>query len=372
MTVTVNVATKEGAPNQFATMDPKQMIGPVYGSPNIVVPTICMNVRPTTPNAVKKPIEPLKTSSFRKLIPIISGLLTFATVLSILTICMDTSEIRLQKFRLNMTRDEELNIQKDNPELIAFIRWQLAQHKTVPLPLPSYSERHGMVPDLASEISRTLGNIEDGYFVQSLIHHSGQFITGPWLAENLNWGGLIVEPDAKKYFSLCKETLMQPKVQVIQACVSPNNHPKEIMLRDENDDEGSEVQINGLVSGNQSWFFPRAKCYPLLSLMLAVNRTKIDLLSLGVQGQEFEILSTIPFNRVSIKVITIHLNDYHLSEAYVANPTVHTLESYQRLVHKFLMSKSYRLVKKIDQNYIYRLNERRTSKVSVTTVKNDN
>lgn len=61
------------------------------------------------------------------------------------------------------------------------------------------------------------------------------------------------------------------------------------MLRDENDEEGNEVQISSLVSGNQSWFFPRAKCYPLFSLMLAVNRTTIDVLSLGVQGQELEV-----------------------------------------------------------------------------------
>lgn len=254
MTVTMNVVTKGTQTNQqFTTMDPKQMIGPVYGTPNIVVPTICMNVRPTTPGVTKKPIEPVKTSSLRKLIPIISGLLTFATVLSVLTICMDTSgeyfelrfyvlakkaheniyfffliEIRLQKFRLNMTRDEELNIQRDNPELIAFIRWQLAQHKNVPLPLPSYSERDALVPELATEIAKQVGNKRDGFFVQSLVHHSGAFLTGPWLATNLSWGGLIVEPDARKYFSLCKEILMQPKVQAIQACISSNNHPKEV------------------------------------------------------------------------------------------------------------------------------------------------
>lgn len=94
MTVTVNVATKQSTINQFATMDPKHMIGPIYGVPTLVVPTICMNVRPNTTtsiSSIKKPVEPLKTSSLRKLIPIISGLLTFATVLSILTICMDTS-----------------------------------------------------------------------------------------------------------------------------------------------------------------------------------------------------------------------------------------------------------------------------------------
>lgn len=90
MTVTVNVPTKEST---ITTMDPKHMIGSVYGTPTLVVPTICMNVRPNTTiiSSVKKPVEPLKTSSLRKLIPIISGLLTFATVLSVLTICMDTS-----------------------------------------------------------------------------------------------------------------------------------------------------------------------------------------------------------------------------------------------------------------------------------------
>lgn len=137
-------------------------------------------------------------------------------------------EIRLQKFRLNMTRDEELNISRDNPQLVAYIRWQLSQRKTAPLPVPSYSKRNGLVPVVAMEIARLVDMKNDGYFVQSMTNYNGEFLTGPWLAEHLNWGGLIIEPDARKYFSLCKETLMQPKVQVIQACVSPNNHPREV------------------------------------------------------------------------------------------------------------------------------------------------
>lgn len=86
MTVTMNTATKEPMPSQFGAMNP------VYGSPN-AIPTICMSVYPTTASCpAKKPIEAAKTtSSLRKLIPIISGLLTFATVLSILIIFMDTS-----------------------------------------------------------------------------------------------------------------------------------------------------------------------------------------------------------------------------------------------------------------------------------------
>lgn len=60
------------------------------------------------------------------------------------------------------------------------------------------------------------------------------------------------------------------------------------------------------------------------------------------------------------------MDDYHLSEAFAINPIVNTLVAYQKTVHKFLLSKSYRLVKVIDQNYIYRLNDRliRNSRIS--------
>lgn len=88
----MNTATKEPMPNQFGAMNP------VYGSPN-TIPTICMSLYPSKASCpVKKPVEPVKaTSSLRKLIPIISGLLTFATVLSILIIFMDTSGKNLSK-----------------------------------------------------------------------------------------------------------------------------------------------------------------------------------------------------------------------------------------------------------------------------------
>lgn len=36
----------------------------------------------------------------------------------------------------------------------------------------------------------------------------------------------------------------------------------------------------------------RIKCFPLYTILLALNRTQIDLLSLGCQGQELEILQT--------------------------------------------------------------------------------
>lgn len=69
----------------------------------------------------------------------------------------------------------------------------------------------------------------------------------------------------------------------------------------------------------------------------------------------FQILRTIPFDKVNIKVITIHLNGYYDSDYQMFDS-----EFPARLIEmttKFLNSKSYRLEKIIDQNYIYSLFE---------------
>lgn len=39
-----------------------------------------------------------------------------------------------------------------------------------------------------------------------------------------------------------------------------------------------------------AWFNSRVKCFPLYTIMLAVNYTNIDVLSLGCQGQELQVL----------------------------------------------------------------------------------
>ena len=50
------------------------------------------------------------------------------------------------------------------------------------------------------------------------------------------------------------------------------------------------------------------QCFPLYSILLAVNRTSIDYLSLDVEGHELRILKTVPWYKLNVKVghIVIH------------------------------------------------------------------
>ena len=45
-------------------------------------------------------------------------------------------------------------------------------------------------------------------------------------------------------------------------------------------------------------------CFPLETLLFALNRTHVDFLSLDIQGLELAVLETIPYNDVDITVIS--------------------------------------------------------------------
>jgi len=46
-------------------------------------------------------------------------------------------------------------------------------------------------------------------------------------------------------------------------------------------------------------------CIPLETILLALNRTRVDYFSLDVEGLELEVLKTIPFDRIDIGVLTV-------------------------------------------------------------------
>ncbi|XP_065355516.1 protein Star [Calliphora vicina] len=310
----------------------------------------------------------LGPSPYRQLLPIALCILSFATVFSILIVYMDTTEIRHQQFRLNMSRDYELyGVAQDDPQLIAFLReihmrkYPMHFFKTSPaaedngLPggggglnslnglaasshLNLSAHPNELTPKMAYYVANAMHGKTNGAVIQSLTGSLGHLMTAPWLSETLNWAGVIVEPEPRRYFTLRKQNALRPRMQVVHACVSPNPYPKEVTIHNEE----SEVRINSLLDEETSWFNSRVKCFPLYTIMLASNRVEYDLLSLGVHGHELEILRTLPFDKIKIEIISIHLLE---NQEDVSN--------YVQTITKFLQGKSYKLQKKFGRNYFY-------------------
>ena len=72
------------------------------------------------------------------------------------------------------------------------------------------------------------------------------------------------------------------------------------------------------------------QCFPLYSFLLALDQTKVDFLSLDVEGDEFPILKTIPFDKVDITKMTVEY--------------IHSPDKGESMT-AFLRSKGYELIR---------------------------
>lgn len=85
-------------------------------------------------------------------------------------------------------------------------------------------------------------------------------------------------------------------------------------------------------------FNTRVKCFPVYSLLLAMNVTNVDYFSLESEGTQLQVLETIPFDKVHISVIDIHLL---------------TNESDSETIKQFLATKNYNFVRNVNTSYIF-------------------
>ena len=49
----------------------------------------------------------------------------------------------------------------------------------------------------------------------------------------------------------------------------------------------------------------KIQCFPLYSILLALNQLRVDYFSLDVEGAEMDVLNTIPFDKVDIKMMSV-------------------------------------------------------------------
>lgn len=255
-----------------------------------------------------------------------------------------------------MTRDYDLvGVSQDDPELITYVRdiylrrysnSYFAASTRAQQPW-DYHQRRELTPRMAEYVAdELLRGKRGGVFVQSMTGANERLMTGQWLAGGAQWTGLIVEPELRKYFEYKKVVVAaQNGVEVVHACVSPHEYPKEV---DWNESEDA-VKIDSLLGGGRAEDLDsgdteagRVKCFSLFTLLLATNRTaNVDLLSLGCRGQHLQILQTLPFDRVQLNVISLHYAYEEDVPAVVGNVT------------RLLYGKGFEFVKKMEHNYFY-------------------
>jgi hypothetical protein len=68
--------------------------------------------------------------------------------------------------------------------------------------------------------------------------------------------------------------------------------------------ENSEATMHG-ITNHSSKSSVEMQCLPLYSLLLALGNPTVDVLSLDIEGAEYQVLQTIPWDRVDIRAISV-------------------------------------------------------------------
>ena len=150
-----------------------------------------------------------------------------------------------------------------------------------------------------------LNHKTNGFFIECGAADGFTFSNSLFFERGRSWTGLLIEPNPKLF-----KTLMKVKryAYLINSCLSTTQSTERVSFK-----------MAGLISGigdkmdsaHSEWVESyryrniTAQCFTLHSLLLAVGQTEADYLSLDVEGPELEILQTIPFDKIKIKIISV-------------------------------------------------------------------
>ncbi|KAL3870227.1 hypothetical protein ACJMK2_038304 [Sinanodonta woodiana] len=205
--------------------------------------------------------------------------------------------------KLNLLVREKASMK--DPRLIDLIR----KYYIEPPAEKPYALKNSITLDYScgqsSYIDRFLNSKDNGFFVEA----------GTWLGEyaskslffekSRGWSGLLIEPNPENFLQLKK---LNRKAFHIRACLSTHPFPVLLKLNSASDmsriierrEDEEWVQEHNFE--NKPYY--EVPCFPLYSIMLAMNRSSIDYFGLDVEGNELLVLQTIPFNDLDIKSLS--------------------------------------------------------------------
>lgn len=166
-----------------------------------------------------------------------------------------------------------------------------------PRPFLSKFSMHIFQTEQAKAVNKLL-NKDKGFFVECGALDGERSSNTNWLEQKRGWNGLLIEMDPSYYLQIRGKNR---KCFSINACLSPEPHPAIVPFKEHAMGQG---RLETDFAANDPAVHD-SYCFPLLSIMLALNRTHIDYFSLDVEGLEIPVLKTIPFDQLDISVFTV-------------------------------------------------------------------
>lgn len=199
--------------------------------------------------------------------------------------------------------------------------------------------------DLMLKIYAQEKNIKPrGFFIEAGAG-DGEIISNSLYFElKYKWTGLLVEPNPDFHDALFSK---HRNAWILPHCLSTKTTPiiveffADLLLGGIIHEETAATPHNLTSEGN----FRRkigVQCFPLYSVLKAIGNTNVDYFSLDIEGPEFQVLKTIPWNLVNIDVLGIETE--HAGKVF---------EGSEKDILNYLISVGYRKTKKVGHDLFF-------------------
>ncbi len=208
-----------------------------------------------------------------------------------------------------------VNLSQEDPVLIRHIRhnWIMppsAEPRMLNQPgLEHYSQIHQ-----SRVVDEILGGLESGFYVECGAGDGETFSNSLFFEKSRGWKGLLVEANPSLFKNIQKR---HRHAHSLNACLSPTRYSAVLNFTTAHMAGGLQKfmesshgdWIDDKNSGSSSLANTAVPCFPLFSVLSALEITHVDYFSLDVEGAELDILKTIPFDKITFGVMTI---EYHV------------------------------------------------------------
>ncbi|KAK8379285.1 hypothetical protein O3P69_019272 [Scylla paramamosain] len=195
-------------------------------------------------------------------------------------------------------------LHQEDPRLVELVR------ESPPL-LPPYNLTH---PGKKHYSEFGQSNILDEFILHGLSNGvyleagavDGEYLSNTlYLEKHLGWSGVLVEPLPATYDALRRK---HRKSYTLNAALSTTTTAQTLHMRT----EGKKgVMSHFLREGEEEGEGEgevTVLSLPLYTILLSLNLTQLDFLSLDLEGAELKVLRTVPWERVRVRVLCVECN----------------------------------------------------------------
>jgi len=185
----------------------------------------------------------------------------------------------------------------------------------------------------------------EGFFIEAGAG-DGEIISNSLYFELIyKWTGLLVEPNPDFHEALISK---HRNAWILPHCLSTKTTPVIVeffadLLTGGIIHEDTGEKISNVKSDGQMRRQIRVQCFPLYSVLKAIGILNVDYFSLDIEGPEFQVLKTVPWDLVNINVLGIETE--HAGKVF---------EGSEDDISNYLDSVGYNKTKKVGHDLFFR------------------